>query len=300
MNGSLARVAPSDWVALAPWLFAWNRRPGGVHCLHADQGDDLATHTAELAALAPDAGAFWTLDEGAGAVAVFGCEIDAALGRAWLRGPLVEDRAVLDRLLPLFGATLATGLPGIRQVDAFAAADGPWLNAWYAAAGFQAQQLHRVLQADLVALPGRPPRPDGVQPALPDDIAAVTTLHEALFAAAYLRESDFVHALNAPDRVLLVVRDEAGVPLGYLHAEDRPAQHEVYVDYLGVQPERRGRGFGRALLQAALHWAARRGRRQVALTVREDRQRALDLYLAAGFVEVSAGRHWRLALGPSA
>lgn len=297
MGAVLERVAPADWPALAPWLFAWNRRfGGGVHCLHADQGDDPEAHRAELAALAPDEGAFWTLAEGGRPVAVFGCEIDAALGRAWLRGPLVADPALLDRLLPVLVPTLAANLPGIRQVDAFAAEAGPWLNTWYAAAGFEAQQLHRVLQADLAGRPSTMP-PPVVQPARAEDIAAVATLHEVLFAPAYLGEADFVRALTAPDRALFVVRDETGVPLGYLHAEDRPAQHEVYVDYLGVQAERRGRGLGRALLKAALHWAAQRGRRQVALTVREDRQRALSLYLDAGFVEVSAGRHWRLALG---
>lgn len=295
MGTTLVRVAPQDWPSLARPLFDWNRRPGGgVHCLHADQGADLAAHQAELAALPSDEAAFWMLADGNQPVAVFGCEVDAGLGRAWLRGPLVKDRAVLERLLPLVVPTLAAALPDVRQLDAFAAADGPWLNDWYAAAGFDAQELHRVLQAGLA---GRSiPPAAAVQPASMADIAAVTTLHEQLFAPAYLGEADFVRALAAGDRVLFVVRSADGTACGYLHAEDRPPQHEVYVDYLGVQPARRGRGLGRALLQAALHWAAQRGRPQVALTVREDRQRALNLYLDAGFVEISAGRHWRRSL----
>lgn len=292
MDSALIRVAPAGWPSLARALFDWNRRPeGGVHCLHAQQGDDLAAHDAELAALPHDAAAFWMLADGNEPVAVFGCEIDASLGRAWLRGPLVRERAVLERLLPLAVPTLAAALPGVRQLDAFAAADGPWLNEWYAAVGFEALQLHRVLQVELA---GRSlPPAAAVQPATPDDIAAVTALHEQLFAPAYLGEADFVRALAAGDRVLFVVRGADGAACGYLHAEDRPLQHEVYVDYLGVQPAQRGRGLGRALLQSALHWAAQRGRPQVALTVREDRQRALSLYLDAGFVEISAGRHWR-------
>jgi len=47
------------------------------------------------------------------------------------------------------------------------------------------------------------------------------------------------------------------------------------------------------LLDAAARWGAQHGRGHSALTVREDRRTAFDLYKRAGFVEVSAGRHWR-------
>jgi ribosomal protein S18 acetylase RimI-like enzyme len=290
MDTSLVPVAPADWPALAGPLFEWNRRPdGGVHCLHAEQGDDLEAHRAELAALPTGEAAFWTLPGAEGPVGVVGCEIDAALQRAWLRGPLVAQREVLATLLPLIGPALEAALPGIRQFDGFTAADGPWLNEWYAAAGFEAMELHRLLQADT----SRMPMPAGVQRAGRDDIAAAAALHLALFPSPYLGEAEFVHALDASDRVLFVARGGDGAPLGYLHAEDRPLQQEAYVDYLGVHPAQRGRGFGRALLQAALAWAAERGRPRIALTVREDRRSAINLYRGAGFEEIRTGRHWR-------
>jgi ribosomal protein S18 acetylase RimI-like enzyme len=294
MTLTLVRLPHDAWPELAGLVVRLNRRAdGGVHCLHAAQGDDAASHAEELASLAPGEAAFWSVMRGGERVGMVGCRFDAALGRAWTRGPLAVDSGVLEALLPLAGPTMEAALPGIVQFDAFPAADSTPLNEWHAAAGYEAQQLHRVLRAVACEVP---PAPGSVRRATAQDLPAMLRLHEALFPAAYLVEADFRKALDAEDRTLLVACGDGGAPVGYLHVQENAADQEAYVDYLGVMESQRGRGVGRALLHAAAQWAVAMGRLHVALTVREDRRSAIGLYLHAGFVELHAGRHWRRQL----
>lgn len=287
----LERWTPADWPALAPSIHAWNQRAdGGTHCVHAASGADVASHAAELAALAPDEAAFWGVMLDGRLVGTVGCEFDASLGRAWMRGPLVAADDLLDALLPLVNATLAAALPAIVTFDGFPAADSTRLNDWYRAAGYMPLQVHAALRAELSALQALP---RGVDHALPSDLAAVLGLHAELFPSAYLGDEAFRRALGATDCALFVARSVEGEPLGYLYVEDRPAEQEVYVHYLGVTESARGRSLGKALLGRAARWGVDRGRSGMALTVREDRPVAIALYRRSGFVETSKGRHWR-------
>lgn len=289
---SLVRLPPGDWPGLAAFIVRCNRRPGGVRCLHAAQGDDPASHAAELAALPADEAAFWRVNDDDGRqVGVVGCEVDARLQRAWIRGPLAVAPEVLHALRPLVGPTLESAWPGLRHFDGFPSADDIEMNDWYAAAGYAPLQVHRVLRA-AIADPGCVIA--GVRRATADDLPAMVQLHVSLFPTPYLGEDDFRRALApAADRALLVATDADGHAVGYLHVQDDPAGQEAYVDYLGVAPSQRGQGRGRALLDAAARWGAEHGRAHLALTVREDRPTALALYARAGFVELSCGRHWR-------
>jgi len=295
MTTSLIRCPPEAWPALAEVVHAWNRHPeGGVHCLHAASGTDIASHAAELAALVPDEAAFWGLMAGERLVGVFGCEFDRAIGRAWMRGPLAADPQTLDALRPVVEPTLQAALPEIRQLDAFPAVRSALLNAWYAAAGFSPLQVHAALQAGTGAWPAPPA---AVERARAPDLATLLVLHEQFFPSPSLGEAAFRRALDAADCALFVARGPAAEPLGYLYVEDHPAEHEAYIHYLGVAPSQRGRGLGKALLSAAAHWSAGHGREHMALTVREDRPDALALYRRTGFVELSTGRHWRKTVG---
>jgi ribosomal protein S18 acetylase RimI-like enzyme len=291
MHPTLHRLPPAEWPELAEFIWRSNQRAdGGLHCLHAAQGSDVASHAAELAALPPDEAAWWVVCEGSRPVGVVGCEFDPALRRAWLRGPLVEDPSMLDRLLPLVDTQLDADLPGIDRFDAFPVADAAALNAWYESAGYARLQLHRVLRA---AVQNVPRHAGHVRRALPDDLPAVVSLHAALFPVSYLGESDFRAALAATDRALFVACDKTDTPAGYLHVQDHPHEQEAYVDYLGVEESHRGRGLARAMLAAAADWAQSIARPHIALTVSEDRPSALNLYEHAGFTQLSAGRHWR-------
>ena len=288
---SLERRAPADWPALAPLIHAWNRRAdGGIHCVHSASGVEVASHADELAALAPDEAAFWAVWRSGRVVGVVGCEVDASSGRAWLRGPLVAEDAVLDALLPMVDATLSAAFPSIVTFDGFPAADSAALNAWYRAAGYTPLLVHAAMRAELgtyVTLA------DGAVPALASDLPEMLRVHAELFPSPYLGEEAFRRALDASDCALFVVSDAEAKPLGYVYVEDRPAEDEAYLHYLGVAEVARGRGLGKALLGRAARWGFDRGRSGIALTVREDRPVAKELYRRAGFVEMSRGRQWR-------
>jgi len=298
MGICFVRLPPPEWPAIAEFIFDCNRRPGGgVHCLHAANGVNVASHAAELAALSPAEAAFWVIRKGAQRVGIVGCEFDPALERAWVRGPLVIDHHLLEDVLHTVGPTIESALPEIKQFDAFPAADDATLNAWYAAAGYAPLQLHTVMRAEIGSLLDDPTT---VRRATASDLPAVSNLHQHLFPSAYIGDADFERATGDVDCALLVASGNDAGPVGYLYVQDAPSEEEAYVDYLGVTESHRGRGLGRALLDAAANWGAQHGRRHLALTVREDRSTALSLYRHAGFVEVSSGRHWRKLVGHAA
>ncbi len=89
------------------------------------------------------------------------------------------------------------------------------------------------------------------------DIPAASALHQALFPSADIAEADLVRGRQATDCALFVSTDDDGKLSGYLFVQDAPAEQEAYIDYVGVDAAQRGRGLGRALLDAAARWVPR-------------------------------------------
>ena len=63
----------------------------------------------------------------------------------------------------------------------------------------------------------------------------------------------------------------------------------AYIEDLYVVPERRGRGLGRALLEAAMDHARERGAGHIDLGTSEDDVAARALYESAGFTNLDGG-----------
>lgn len=280
-------VPPAEWRTLAPLVFGLNRRADGrVRCLHFEQGDDEAAHANELGALGADAAVFIVAD-GRGVV---GAEFLAGQPRAWVRGPLAEDAALRATLL----RALTDALPAVTRFDAFPQADEHALVATLREAGFVPEALHHVMGLEAAAAVPAAAGSSRAVRAGDAVLPALLALHDRLFPGTYLRGDALVASLDA-DHVLLVREDAAG--LGYAYVQWQHDTQEGYVDYLGVDEATRGRGWGRALLDAAVQWSLARGARRVCLTVRADRAPALGLYRGAGFVELAAGLQlvWRRA-----
>jgi ribosomal-protein-alanine N-acetyltransferase len=64
-----------------------------------------------------------------------------------------------------------------------------------------------------------------------------------------------------------------------------------YVQRLAVAPAAQHRGLGRAVLTDGLRWLRGRGARRVYVNTQEDNERALALYLRAGFLQLPVGLH---------
>jgi mycothiol synthase len=74
-----------------------------------------------------------------------------------------------------------------------------------------------------------------------------------------------------------------------VHANERPAEGEIYV--IGVDPDHQGRGLGGPLTLAGLDWLARRGLTIGMLFVESDNVGALRLYQRLGFA-ISTSHRW--------
>jgi GNAT superfamily N-acetyltransferase len=84
---------------------------------------------------------------------------------------------------------------------------------------------------------------------------------------------------------LWVASDQAGAIVGFLAA--RRINCVLHIDEMDVAFEHQGRGFGRALLDAAIDWARQAGLREVTLTTFRDLAFNGHFYAAAGFVEIA-------------
>lgn len=285
-------VGRAHWPELAAFIHRHNRRGDGrVRCLHAEHGDSPDAQASEMLAI-PDGEACFVAARLSGAAewsGMAGCELDPGLGRAWLRGPLTRDADDAALQVALIHALEAALPRDVRRFDAFPQVSEAGLRASYRAAGYRDHMQHHVFCLE------RPP----VAPSWPDAVAAqpgaaaaeqAARLHEQLFPDTYLNRASMLDSLDDEHR--LFVAEVNGAVAGYVYVQDKPLEDEGYVDFIGVDPGARGRGLGRALLDAAVYWAlVQRGQPRVSLTARQDRTPALGLYEAAGFREVAAGAH---------
>lgn len=284
------RLAPHKWPELAAFIHMHNRRADGrVRCLHAEHGDSVQGQADELRALDADAGCFVVAHDADGRLlGCAGAEVDAELARAWVRGPLTAATPGEPQLQATLLQALHAALPEVQRFDAFPQVDEDALRASLRQSGYRDHAQHHVMQRD-TARPA-PAWPGAVRDAAEPELAALAPLHEALFPATYLSVAQMAAQQDALHRLLVVPGPDGAAARGYLFVREQPHDDEAYVDFLGVAPEARGRGLGRALLDAALHWAlVQRGLPRVHLTVRQDRAPALGLYESAGFREVAAG-----------
>jgi ribosomal protein S18 acetylase RimI-like enzyme len=127
-----------------------------------------------------------------------------------------------------------------------------------------------------------------IQPALPDDVAAVTSCVRAAYAG-YVERIGREPAPMTADNAALIARGEvwamhdAGVLVGVLVM--RPEPPALFVENLAVLPERQGRGLGRALMVFAEDHARAAGLDNVALYTNQEMTENLRFYAARGYVE---------------
>lgn len=96
--------------------------------------------------------------------------------------------------------------------------------------------------------------------------------------------------LEAGELSVLLAGDEAD---GFAQLRFRPSVWsntlDAYLEELYVVPALRGRGIGRALLEAAMALAAERGAGRIELGTSEDDTAALALYKSCGFTNLEQG-----------
>src|SRR3954454_9997947 len=181
----------------------------------------------------------------------------------------------------------AAGTTELRQ-DVFGANDAA--RELLANAGYEVTQLYWRLMRDLDGTEPQPNWPDGAQPrpySVGDDDQAAHALVEDAFADI---PGNVSHGFDewrsrafgaqfAPD-LATVAGDMAGVALA-----ERWDGGGGYLSYLAVARDWRGRGLGRALLQATLRNFADAGLKRAVLSVNGRNESATRLYRDAGLTD---------------
>ena len=93
-------------------------------------------------------------------------------------------------------------------------------------------------------------------------------------------QADFDLALGGPASTILLARQQEQILGSVMVGFDG---HRGWVYYLASDPDRRGTGIGRQLMQAAEDWLRQRGCPKIQLMVRSDNQPARGFYQAIGY-----------------
>jgi ribosomal protein S18 acetylase RimI-like enzyme len=129
------------------------------------------------------------------------------------------------------------------------------------------------------------PAPDlAIAPIADADVADVVALWQRCGLTRPWNDpsADIAFARRGPNSAVLVGRDGGALVATVMVGHDG---HRGWFYYLGVDPALQGRGFGRAMTQAAEAWLAERGIAKAQLMVRADNDGVRAFYQALGYGE---------------
>jgi ribosomal-protein-alanine N-acetyltransferase len=112
------------------------------------------------------------------------------------------------------------------------------------------------------------------------DLKAVLGLEQEIFPEDTYGMVEFLSLyVRSKDSFFVARQDKTlvGYAVGYLD------EGEGYVVSIGVDPDVRGQGLGRLLMQTLMDWLYSHGAKVIGLHVRADNQPAIHLYEALGF-----------------
>lgn len=118
------------------------------------------------------------------------------------------------------------------------------------------------------------------------DVSGLLAIEEEAFRTDRLTARKIRRLLRTGNCAFLVAHDAAGVA-GYALLLFREGSANARLYGIAVRRDRRGRGFGRALLRAAERTARRRKCRRISLEVGSRNRRALSLYGKSGYARVA-------------
>ncbi|GAB6041687.1 ribosomal protein S18-alanine N-acetyltransferase [Endothiovibrio diazotrophicus] len=122
----------------------------------------------------------------------------------------------------------------------------------------------------------------GIRPARLEDLKVLLRLENACFDSDRLSARSFRHLLTKGKAATLVAEEE-GALAGYILTLFHAGTSLARIYSLAVDPAARGRGLGRALVEAAEHDARQRGCAYLRLEVRRDNPPAQALYRSMGY-----------------
>lgn len=254
-----------------------------------DTGEEI---TADFSAVLPPEGfSFIAVGEDGKMAGFFGVEMDLELGRSWLFGPLVEEQNWEAIAEQLYQAACADLPEAISKQELFFHSQNSRLENFAAKHGFNYHSEGAVLVLDINQRQRR--AGSGITGLEPGDSAQLQALHDKLFPNTYFSAEQLEKLAAEDDKCLLIcLKDESLA--GYIFAQLRPASHDVYIDFLGVDPGFRRQGIAQDLVAQVLEWAAKEPFVESAsLTVSGDNEVAISLYHSMGFITQLVSKAYR-------
>jgi aminoglycoside 6'-N-acetyltransferase I len=146
-----------------------------------------------------------------------------------------------------------------------------------------------------------------IRPFVADDWPAWLRMSQELFPDFYDGESEsdmrkFLDRIAANDAALFIAERDEGSPCGFVEAATRPYADGCstspvgYIEAWFVDADMRRRGVGRALLDAAEHWARSLGLREMASDALLDNDVSHEAHRRSGYVEVERAVRYRKPL----
>ena len=116
------------------------------------------------------------------------------------------------------------------------------------------------------------------------DVAAVIALWQACGLTRPWNDpaSDIALARRGPNSTVLVGRDSGAIVATVMVGHDG---HRGWVYYVATDPDRRAKGFGRAIMNAAEDWLRAASIAKLQLLVRRDNAKAGAFYQSIGYAE---------------
>lgn len=205
-------------------------------------------------------------------------DIDEEMGRVWWLGPFIADGAVWATVATDLLHEARVRLPDSISEEELAVDDrATEIIDWAIAAGFDRDPGSHVMTLNGPTAPPSQP----VREIEPRDHVAVVALHDGLFAGTHTPGRQLIDGHDESHRRLVL--EIGGAVVGYIAVERTP-DGTGYIDYLGVDADARGRGYGAELVRAGVAELDRIGAVGAHLTVREQAPGVRDLYRSLGFV----------------
>jgi ribosomal protein S18 acetylase RimI-like enzyme len=123
-----------------------------------------------------------------------------------------------------------------------------------------------------------------IAPITDDDVQAVITLWQRCDLTRPWNDpaSDIALARRGDNATILVGRTDGGIAASVMVGDDG---HRGWVYYVSVDPDYRGRDYGRMIMAAAEDWLRQRGGVKLMLLVRSDNAEVQAFYEALDYVE---------------
>jgi ribosomal protein S18 acetylase RimI-like enzyme len=123
-----------------------------------------------------------------------------------------------------------------------------------------------------------------VAPIADADVAAVIALWQACGLTRPWNDpaSDIALARRGPNSALLIGRDGGAIVTTAMVGHDG---HRGWVYYVATDPDRRGQGYGRAIMNAVEDWLRAAGMAKLQLLVRRENAKAGAFYQSLGYEE---------------